>query len=144
MFHTPLRHASLAGFAALALAACQPADSGASDAEEAAMTPDAGASQPGDMAMPAGPSTPFTEVERQMHEGMMEVSGGGIDEMWARKMIAHHQGAIDMSEIALEQSQDEQIRTMAQGMIDMQEREIEELRAWISANADGAGEGGAS
>ena len=131
MTHTPLRHASLAGIAALALAACQPAESGASDAEQAAMTPEAGASQPGDMAMPAGPATPFTEVERQMHEGMMEVSGGGIDEMWARKMIAHHQGAIDMGNVVLKYGDDPEVKALAEHIIADQQAEIAQMRAWV-------------
>lgn len=144
MVHASLRKSSLAGFAALALAACQPADSGAPGAEGAEATAEARSTQTHDIENPAGPSTPFSEGEQRMHADMMAVSEGGIDEMWARKMIAHHQGAIDMSEVVLESSEDEQIRTMAQGMIDMQEREIEELRAWIAANASGAGESGAS
>ena len=46
---------------------------------------------------------PFHHAEQKMHEGMMSAKGSTIDETFTRDMIAHHEGAIALSEILLEQ-----------------------------------------
>ena len=80
------------------------------------------------------PQGPFEPVEAQMKEAMMAASGPDADHAWARKMIAHHQGALEMSRIALEDAEEAEIRGMAQKTIEMQTRDIRELEAWLAAH----------
>ena len=51
---------------------------------------------------------------------------------WAKMMIAHHQGAIDMSETVLKETKDPMIRKMAQKGIDEQKEEQKMLKEWLS------------
>ncbi len=50
-------------------------------------------------------------------------------------MIAHHQGAIAMSEVELKLGKDEKSKEMAQMIIDAQRKEIEEMTARVEALA---------
>ena len=50
-------------------------------------------------------------------------------------MIAHHQGAIAMSEVELKLGKDEKSKEMAQMIIDAQKKEIEEMTARVEALA---------
>lgn len=74
---------------------------------------------------------PFHAAEEKMHKEMMAQKGTTVDETWARKMIVHHQGAIDMSEILLEQGSDPAIRQMASESIEKQRRDISKLQQLI-------------
>ena len=68
-----------------------------------------------------------------MHRKMAAATGATVDEAYVAKMIAHHEGAVEMAEVALAQSQDPEIRRMAQAVVDTQTREIAEMRAWKPA-----------
>ena len=50
-------------------------------------------------------------------------------------MIAHHQGAIAMSEVELKLGKDEESKKMAQEIIAAQEKEIAEMTAWVEDQA---------
>ena len=43
----------------------------------------------------------YQPAEMQMHEAMMAAKGADVSETYLRKMLAHHQGAIAMSDVAL-------------------------------------------
>ncbi|HEV2082413.1 MAG TPA: DUF305 domain-containing protein [Brevundimonas sp.] len=75
----------------------------------------------------------FAASEASMHEKMAAASGATVDEAYVAKMIAHHEGAVEMAEVALANSRDPEIRRMAQAVIDAQTREIAEMRAWRPA-----------
>jgi len=60
-------------------------------------------------------------------------SGDTVDSAYIVKMIAHHEGAVEMAQVALRDSRDPEIRRMAQAVIDAQTREIAEMRAWKPA-----------
>ena len=60
-------------------------------------------------------------------------SGDTVDSAYIAKMIAHHEGAVQMAQVALRDSRDPEIRRMAQAVIDAQTREIAEMRAWKPA-----------
>jgi uncharacterized protein (DUF305 family) len=51
---------------------------------------------------------------------------------FAKKMIAHHQGAIEMSQIVLKNTKGQKITQMAKKMIPEQQKDIKELQAWLS------------
>ena len=62
--------------------------------------------------------------------GSMKMSGD-FDLDFANLMIAHHQGAIDMSKIEVEKGADEKIKAMAQNIISMQTEEIGKMQEII-------------
>lgn len=72
----------------------------------------------------------FAASEASMHEKMAAASGETVDQAYIAKMIAHHEGAVEMAEVALRDSRDPEIRRMAQAVVDAQTREIAEMRAW--------------
>lgn len=73
----------------------------------------------------------FRPVEQQMHQAMMAASGDSLSETWARKMIAHHQGAVDMSELVIRQGGNSQVLAMARRTAEDQRREIAHLEAML-------------
>jgi len=77
----------------------------------------------------------FAEVNAKMHADMNIPLTGNADADFARGMIPHHQGAVDMARIALEYGTDPEIRAFAQGVIDAQEAEIAWLTDWLAKNA---------
>ena len=83
-----------------------------------------------------GPSSKaFAEVNAKMHAGMDIEFSGNADVDFARGMIAHHQGAIDMAKIELEYGTDPAMRKLAEEVIKAQEGEIEMMKAWLEENA---------
>jgi uncharacterized protein (DUF305 family) len=81
-----------------------------------------------DMNMLADADNPFHQSEMTMNERMMSAVGTDVGDTWVRKMIEHHQGAIDMSRIMLQQSPPADVAKVAQETITKQEKEIADLR----------------
>lgn len=71
---------------------------------------------------------PFAEAEMRMNEQMMAAVGSDAGQNWLKKMIVHHQGAIDMSRVVLEQNPTADVAKMARETITKQGKEIEDLR----------------
>ena len=82
-------------------------------------------------AMMADASNPFAQSEMQMNERMMAAVGTDVGDSWVRKMIEHHQGAIDMSQIVLQQNPRADVAEMARMTIEKQGKEIEDLRKLV-------------
>lgn len=61
----------------------------------------------------------------------MPAPTGNQDRDFARMMIVHHQGAIDMARKQIAQGSDARLREMAREIIAAQEREISELNAFL-------------
>ena len=76
------------------------------------------------MSMPGA----LDPVESKMGDQMTAAVGGDAGDNWVRKMIAHHQGAIDMSKIALDRKPTPEVAQMAKMTIDKQGHEIEDLK----------------
>ncbi|GAA0609454.1 hypothetical protein GCM10009422_00270 [Brevundimonas kwangchunensis] len=93
-------------------------------------SPHAGHATPG---APTAGDRAFAASEASMHEKMAAASGETVDQAYIAKMIAHHEGAVEMAEVALRDSRDPEIRRMAQAVVDAQTREIAEMRAWRSS-----------
>ena len=79
-------------------------------------------------AMAADPNNPFAGAMQQMMDQMTAAIGSNVGQNWARKMIVHHQGAIDMSRIVLERNPTPEVASLAQETIEKQTREIAEIR----------------
>ncbi|TPG47998.1 DUF305 domain-containing protein [Sphingomonas glacialis] len=84
----------------------------------------------GDMATMMA-DNPYGQAEMDMHQKMMAAKQGDPSEMWTRKMIEHHRGAITMSRVAVRDAKDAETRQMAQMTITKQEKDIAELQAWL-------------
>ena len=88
-----------------------------------------------DHAMPPGmnmPRTAFSEAEMGMHRAMMMATDVNTQRTWARKMIAHHRGAIAMSQVLLRSdATDVEARRMAQAVVDTVTPEIAALEGWL-------------
>ncbi|CCV09722.1 DUF305 domain-containing protein [Mesorhizobium sp. STM 4661] len=70
----------------------------------------------------------------KMHADMMAIeSSGNADVDFARRMIPHHQAAIDMAKVELANGKDPEIRKLAEAVIAAQEAEIKQLQAWLAA-----------
>lgn len=78
--------------------------------------------------MMADANNPFAQSEMQMNERMKAAVGTDVGDNWAKKMIEHHQGAIDMSRIVIEQDPSADVGTMARETIDKQQKDIEDIR----------------
>jgi uncharacterized protein (DUF305 family) len=75
---------------------------------------------------------PYGQAEMDMHQKMMAAKQGDAAEMWTRKMIEHHRGAVAMSRVALRVANDAETKRMAQMGIAEQEKSIAELQGWLS------------
>jgi uncharacterized protein (DUF305 family) len=67
-----------------------------------------------------------------MMDGMMIDPTGKPDLDFAKGMIPHHQGAIDMAKVELEFGKDPEIKKMAEGVVAAQTSEIELMTKWIA------------
>lgn len=83
----------------------------------------------------SGEPNPYGQVEQSMHRQMMAANGANLSETWARKMIAHHQGAVDMSEVLIRQGNNPQVVAMARKTAEDQSGEIAHLEAMLRGEA---------
>jgi uncharacterized protein (DUF305 family) len=68
------------------------------------------------------------------HMGLKTIAADAqYDVNWAKEMVTHHQGAIDMSKQALTAASRPEVKALAQRIIDAQQKEIDQLNAWIKA-----------
>ena len=90
------------------------------------------------------PANPYAEGERRSHERMMAAVGANPSETWLRKMIEHHRGGIEMSEIVIAQGGNPQVTDMARRSAAAQRRDIEALERLLRGEAPTAGAGGST
>ena len=87
------------------------------------------------MMTPAPNDSASTKDYKQAHMDMMKNMNmeftGNADADFARSMIPHHQGAIDMAKLELKYGKDPALRQMAEKMIKDQEKEQKELKAFL-------------
>jgi uncharacterized protein (DUF305 family) len=77
-------------------------------------------------------SLAFRAVNDKMHRDMAIELTGRVDADFAKAMIAHHQGAVDMAKIALAFGKDPEIRKLAEEVVRTQESEISFMREWLA------------
>lgn len=91
----------------------------------------------------AAEPTPDTEAMQQayaagmdaMHEDMMlGIADPNPDMAFARGMLPHHVGAVDMAEVQLKYGKNTEMLKLAQDIIDAQQPEIEQMQNWIAAH----------
>jgi uncharacterized protein (DUF305 family) len=87
-------------------------------------------------AKPAATDSAATKAYRaandKMHKDMDIAFTGDADADFARGMIPHHQGAVDMAKIVLQYGKDPEIRKLAEDVVRSQETEIKFMREWLT------------
>ncbi len=82
----------------------------------------------------SSPSTAAYEAANaKMHQGMAISFTGDADRDFLAGMIAHHQGAIDMSEVVLKHGKNPKVRGLAKTIIRAQKQEIMQMQRWLDA-----------
>jgi uncharacterized protein (DUF305 family) len=79
-------------------------------------------------AAPEGFRGMMNDAMARMHAGMHVPFTGDPDRDFARMMIPHHQGAIDMALAELRYGKDERLRRLAQEIVVAQKQEIEVMK----------------
>jgi len=95
----------------------------------------AGMDMTGPMGDQGESSHAFFDANARMHEAMDVGFTGNADVDFARSMIPHHQGAIDMAMIELEYGSDHDLHALAEMIIAAQQEEITALQSWLAENA---------
>jgi uncharacterized protein (DUF305 family) len=88
-----------------------------------------GASEP---AAGSASTRAYLAANTKMHAAMDISYTDDADVDFARGMIGHHQGAIDMARVQLEHGTDPALRRLSEETIAAQEAEIEFLENWLS------------
>lgn len=129
---TPIR--PLAAAVVLLLAACAPE---AETAKQDAAAVDHSAMDHSGHDMGGGAKGELTEAQAAykaandtMHAGMADIPADP-DVAFMQGMLAHHQGAVAMSEVALKYAKDPKARDLAARVIAAQKAEIAEMEAWL-------------
>jgi len=77
----------------------------------------------------------------RMHAAMSSVQPSGDDDVdFARLMLSHHQGAVEMAKAELLHGRDVRLRRLAQEIITDQESEIQLMRLWLDKDEGREGE----
>jgi uncharacterized protein (DUF305 family) len=76
----------------------------------------------------------YEAANAKMHKDMTIKYSGNPDADFARGMIPHHQGAIDMAKVVLAHGKDPEIRKLAEEIIKAQETEIAWMKEWLKKN----------
>jgi uncharacterized protein (DUF305 family) len=116
-----------AGLAATLALAQEKTDNSAMGHDMSAMGTPKGDQGPSSMA--------FAKANAAMHTGMDIEYSGKADIDFAKGMIPHHQGAVEMAKIELEFGKDPELRKLAEDIIKAQETEIAFMQGWLEKNA---------
>ncbi|WP_162630142.1 CopM family metallochaperone [Azospirillum ramasamyi] len=76
-------------------------------------------------------SQAYMDGMRKMDRDMSKPMTGDADQDFARMMLAHHQGAVDMAKVQLQYGKDPELLALSRKIIDDQTREIAQLQDWL-------------
>ncbi|WP_201578907.1 DUF305 domain-containing protein [Psychrobacter sp. Pi2-52] len=81
----------------------------------------------------------YTRSMTRMHDEMMIGMGyNDPDTAFAKGMLGHHRGAVEMAKIELKYGTDEAMRQLAKDVITAQQAEIDVLNKWLASHPDAA------
>ncbi|WP_201557253.1 DUF305 domain-containing protein [Psychrobacter sp. 72-O-c] len=81
----------------------------------------------------------YTKSMSKMHDEMMvSINYNDPDTAFAKGMLGHHRGAVDMAEIELKYGTDTEMLKLAQEIITAQQTEIDTLKKWLASHPDSA------
>ncbi len=75
----------------------------------------------------------YKAAMEKMHQAMHVAYTGDADVDFARGMIPHHEGAIDMAWVLKEHGRDPQLRRFADDIIRSQSQEVAFMKTWLAA-----------
>jgi len=79
----------------------------------------------------------YTKSMTDMHNEMMVgMAYNDPDTAFAKSMLGHHHGAVDMAKIELKYGTEETMRQLAQDIMDSQQLEIDILNKWLASHPD--------
>ena len=79
----------------------------------------------------------YTKSMTDMHNEMMVgMAYNDPDTAFAKSMLGHHHGAVDMAKIELKYGTDETMRKLAKDIIDSQQLEIDIINKWLASHPD--------
>lgn len=79
----------------------------------------------------------YTKSMTRMHDEMMIGMGyNDPDTAFAKSMLGHHRGALELAKIQLKYGSDETMRHLAQDIITAQQLEINILNKWLASHPD--------
>ncbi|WP_296405193.1 DUF305 domain-containing protein [Psychrobacter sp.] len=79
----------------------------------------------------------YMDSMNNMHEDMMKgTTANNADVAFAKEMLSHHKGAVEMAKIQLKYGKDETMRKLAEDIIAAQENEINQMNNWLASNPD--------
>ncbi len=79
----------------------------------------------------------YTKSMGKMHDEMMVgMSYNDADTAFAKSMLGHHRGAVDIAKIELKYGTDPAMLKLAQESIDTQQVEIDIMRKWLASHPD--------
>jgi uncharacterized protein (DUF305 family) len=81
-----------------------------------------------------GDADPYKQSDKTMHDRMMAATGSTPSESWIRKMIEHHRGAVEMSNILIAQGGDAKVLEKARATALTQQKEIEQLEQMLTGD----------
>ncbi|WP_106795735.1 DUF305 domain-containing protein [Rhizobium sp. H4] len=96
-----------------------------------------------DMPSDGMPMGEMTDYQKASMEGMKDMRMNMMQGMMKKDadlsfvcgMIAHHMGAISMSEVELKYGDNDEAKQMARKVIEAQKKEIEEMSRWVDKEA---------
>jgi uncharacterized protein (DUF305 family) len=77
-------------------------------------------------------TTAFKAVNDKMHSAMSIPFSGNADVDFAKGMIPHHQGAVEMAKVVLQHGKDPAMKKLARDIIKAQDKEIAFMQRWLA------------
>lgn len=91
------------------------------------------------MMMPVPNDPPSTKDFKRAHMNMMKEMHmeftGNADVDFAKSMMRHHEGGIEMAKLQLKHGKDPEMRKMAEKLIKEQGQDTKEFQAWLKKHS---------